>query len=303
MSDNFLNAVEIGIGTWAWGDTMMWGYGGDYGTDDVREAYEAARAAGVTLFDTAEVYGRGTSEELLGRFISTEGGEAVQVATKFMPFPWRFRRNALKDALRASLDRLGLESAALYQIHWPLHVRSVEVWMDEMADAIEEGLIKAVGVSNYDVQTMKRAHRALQKRGHRLASNQVPYSLLKRDVEKNGLLAECKALDIRLIAYSPLEKGLLTGKYGPDSPPPGVRAMNYARTLEKVPPLTAKLREIGERHDKTPAQIAINWSICKGALPIPGAKNARHAEQNANAAGWHLADEEVAALDALSDSI
>ena len=130
-------------------------------------------------------------------------------------------------ALRHSLDRLGLESVDLYQMHWPFPPVSIDTWMDAMADAVQAGLIRAVGVSNYNAEQTRRAHDALAKRGVPLASNQVDYSLLQRKPETNGLLALCKQLNVTLIAYSPLAQGLLTGKYTPQNPPPGLRGRRY----------------------------------------------------------------------------
>jgi aryl-alcohol dehydrogenase-like predicted oxidoreductase len=173
-----------------------------------------------------------------------------------------------------------------------------------MADAVLAGLVRAVGVSNYGPGKTQRAYDTLAERGIPLASNQVEYSLLNRDIERNGLLDLCRQLDIKVIAYSPLGQGLLTGKYTPDNPPAGIRGLRSRRKLKKVQPLVGLMREIGEGHgDKTPAQVAINWTIRKGAIPIPGAKNATQARQNAGAIGWELTPDEVAALDAASDKI
>jgi pyridoxine 4-dehydrogenase len=128
--------------------------------------------------------------------------------------------------------------------------------------------------------------------------------LLNRNAEKNGTLARCKELGIRLIAYSPIEKGLLSGKYSVDSPPPGSRARTYASLLPKIGPLLKLMTEIGQDHGgKLNAQVALNWVICKGALPIPGAKNAKQAQENAGGLGWKLTEEEVRNLDEISEAI
>jgi pyridoxine 4-dehydrogenase len=161
-----------------------------------------------------------------------------------------------------------------------------------------------VGVSNFGQTKMLRAYSTLAQHGIPLASNQVHYSLLSREVEKNGTFARCKELGIRLIAYSPLEKGLLTGKYTSENPPLGVRGSQYADLLKKLPPVLKLLQEIGLNHgDKTISQVSLNWLICKGALPIPGAKSLQQAEQNAGGAGWRLTEEEVAKLDEATDHI
>ncbi len=299
-----LDGQVLGVGTWAWGDRLVWGYGRGYAETDIRQAYDVSIAAGIRLFDTAEVYGQGKSEQILGEFIRSSG-QQLCIATKFMPFPWRLSRRSLLRALRGSLKRLGVDQVDLYQVHQPLPPINVETWMAAMAEAVQAGLVREVGVSNYDQSGMQWAFDALAREGIHLASNQVEYSLVNRKVEKNGLLKKCQELDVRLIAYSPLGMGLLTGKYTVENPPQGIRAgvYNYNRqAIERMQPLMTLMKRIGSDHaGKTPAQVAINWVICKGALPIPGAKNLAQAEQNAGAADWRLTAEEVAALDEAAD--
>jgi aryl-alcohol dehydrogenase-like predicted oxidoreductase len=291
----------LGIGTWAWGDKVFWQYGkGGYSDADIEAAYQASLAYGINFFDTAEVYGLGRSERLLGNY-ARQAGWPVVVASKFFPFPWRLSKGQLRRALRNSLQRLGMDSIALYQLHWPFPPVPIDAWMDGLADAVEAGLVRAVGVSNYNVQQTQRAHAALARRGIPLASNQVEYSLWQRKPETSGLLEVCRQLDVTVIAYSPLAQGLLTGKYTPQNPPPGLRGRRYGSALARIQPLTALLREIGSAHgDRTPAQVALNWAICKGTAPIPGAKNARQARDNAGALGWRLSADEVQALDLAS---
>ena len=299
----FLHAVQIGLGAWQWGDRVIWGYGQTHTDKDIREAFDVSLNLGVRFVDTAEIYGSGTSERLLGKFIK-ETDQPVLVATKFFPWPWRVTKGFLPRALKGSLERLGLESVDLYQIHWPSYLMTPETMMEGMVECIKQGLTRTVGVSNFGQKRMLRAYSTLAQHGIPLASNQVHYSLLSREVEKNGTLARCKELGIRLIAYSPLEKGLLTGKYTVNNPPPGVRASQYVELLKKLPPVIKLLQEIGQNHGgKTVSQVSLNWLICKGALPIPGAKNPQQAESNAGGAGWHLTEDEIAALDAATDNI
>ena len=318
-----LAVPPLGLGTWAWGDRWGWGYGRRYGETDLRAAFRASLELGMAFFDTAEIYGWGRSERFIGRFLRETAAEAAQgagqpeagqalarqpevgqpvvVATKFMPYPWRLRRQSLVAALRASLRRLGLDRVDLYQIHGPLPPIPVETWAARQADAVEAGLTRTVGVSNYNLVQMRRAHDALARRGIPLAANQVEYSLLCRAPERNGLLAACRELGVTLIAYSPLARGLLTGKYTPNHPPPGPYRRVGRRYLAAIQPLIALLWEIGARHGaKTPAQVALNWTLAKGTLPIPGAKNERQARENAGALGWRLTADELAALDAAS---
>ncbi len=299
----FLHAVQIGLGAWQWGDRVIWGYGQTHTDKDIREAFDVSLSLGVRFVDTAEIYGSGTSERLLGKFLK-ETEQPALVATKFFPWPWRLTKGFIPRALKGSLERMGLEAVDLYQIHWPSYLMTPETMMEGMVECVKQGLTRTVGVSNFGQKRMLRAYSTLAQHGIPLASNQVHYSLLSREVEKNGTLARCKELGIRLIAYSPLEKGLLTGKYTAENPPPGVRASQYAELLKKLPPVIRLLREIGQNHDgKTASQVALNWLICKGALPIPGAKTPKQAESNAGGAGWHMTDEEVAKLDEVTDNI
>ncbi|GAB4545625.1 MAG: aldo/keto reductase [Anaerolineae bacterium] len=306
LASGDLCVSPLGIGTWAWGDRLFWGYGrGGYTDADLEAVFQISLSAGINFFDTAEVYGRGRSERLLGRFVRAAADDQIVVATKFFPFPWRWRRAALLRALRGSLERSGLDRVGLYQIHWPYPPVSIETWMAGLADAVEAGLTRAVGVSNYNPSQTRRAHAALAGRGVPLASNQVQYSLLHRQPEWSGLLDLCRELGITLIAYSPLAMGTLTGKYTPDNPPPGIRGRRYRRDyLALVQPLIGLMREIGQAHGgKTPTQVALNWVMGKGALPIPGAKNARQAQEIVGALGWRLSEVELAALDKASEGV
>lgn len=296
----------MGIGTWAWGDTSTWGMNGydpSYGTETIREAYRRSIASGVTLLDTAEAYGNGESERIIGRLLEEDvaNRDRVVVATKFIPFPWRFNvGSALMSSLRASLDRLRMSCVHLYQVHGPISLRSHQVMADALATAHAAGLVKAVGVSNYSERELRAIHGALAERGIALATNQVEFSLLRMLPETTGLLRACKELGVTVLAYSPVGQGRLTGKYSATNPPPGKRNFS-AYPMAEIEPIVAELRRSGERHGgKTPSQVALNWLICKGTVPIPGAKNGDQAEQNAGALGWRLSAEEVAALDRLA---
>jgi aryl-alcohol dehydrogenase-like predicted oxidoreductase len=297
--------IEIGIGTSAWGNRFMWGFGNSFDEADLRSAYAVISNTTNVLIDTAEIYGMGKSEQYLGQFTANVSQRPV-IATKFFPFPWRWSRGTLLDALKRSLARLQTAQVDLYQMHWPFPPVSIETWMRGLVEAAEQGLVRSVGVSNYNKQQMLTADTALAERGLALASNQVRYSLLDRTIEHNGLLGLCHEMGVRVIAYSPLEQGLLTGKYTSHAPPPGLRGARHRHKLADAQPLINTMREIGKGYAedgivKTPAQIALNWCICKGTMPIPGAKNARQVQANVGATGWRLAPEDVALLDSLSD--
>lgn len=284
------------VGTWAWGDKLFWSYGRDYGASDVEDAFKASLDAGVTFFDTAEVYGNGLSEELLGQFLR-KTSQPVQIATKFGPFPWRITEKAVSEALSASLKRLGVEQIALYQVHWPFtFLMNQETLMNALASEVEKGRIQAVGVSNYNVEQMRQAHKILASRGVPLATNQVRYSLLSRQVEKQGIIDSAKQLGVTILAYSPLAQGLLTDKYTGEAKPEGARKIDSRFSkegLEKIALVMSTLRKIGKKYDRVPSQVALNWLIAQGVIPIPGAKNATQAQENAGALGWSLSQDEV----------
>jgi aryl-alcohol dehydrogenase-like predicted oxidoreductase len=278
----------------------MGGYDADLTRDSIRTAWDASIDAGVTLFDTAEIYGSGESERIIGGLLAGDpqrAGSAV-VATKFMPFPWKVQVGAaLMKSLRASLGRLGLPAVDLYQIHGPISFRSHAAMADALAAAQQAGLVKAVGVSNYSERETRSIAEELRTRGLRLATNQIEFSLLRRAPETNGLIAACAELEVLPLAYSPIGQGRLTGKYSASNPPPGKRTLAN-HPMEVVDRVVAELRRIGEqRGGKTPSQVALNWVMAKGAVPIPGAKNRHQAEENAGALGWELDEEDLARLD------
>ncbi len=296
--------TPIGIGAWSWGDKLFWGFGNGYSDADCKTAFDASVTSGINFFDSAEVYGFGHSETLLGQ-LARARNDSLVVATKFFPYPWRLRRANFSIALRKSLRRMGLERVDLYQIHQAIPPVAIETWVDALGDAVQAGLTRAAGVSNYNAEQTRRAFDVLSKRGIPLASNQVKYSLLDRHIERDGTMQTCRELGVTVIAYSPIEMGLLTGKYTAQNPPRGARGFRYNRNyLDKIQPVIARLSEIGAAHGgKTPAQVALNWTMCKGTVPIPGAKNARQAEENIGALGWRLTDDEVTALDAASEPV
>jgi aryl-alcohol dehydrogenase-like predicted oxidoreductase len=294
----------IGMGAWQWGDRFTWGFGRGYDDSDIRTAFETALQAGVNWVDTAELYGPHTSERMLGQLVREMTAD-IRVATKCFPFPWRWSGRTLLRALEGSLKRLGLQCVDLYQMHWPYPPLPVESWMDGMAEAARRGLTRAVGVSNYNRDQVRRASDRLARHGLTLASNQIEYSLLHRSPERDGTLDACRERGVTVIAYSPIAKGVLSGKYTPDNVPPGLRGRWYPRDyLARVGPLIEQMRAIGQAHGaKSPTQVALNWLIAKSALPIPGAKNARQAGDNAGAMGWRLSAEEVRLLDMESEKV
>ena len=305
LGQNGPAVTPLCIGTWAWGDKIFWNYGKNYGADQLKEAFKVALEVGITFFDTAEIYGFGLSEELLGQF--RQQSDTVQIATKYGPAPWRFTAQSVSDALTASMKRLRVERATLYQVHWPFSfLMSQETLMNALADEVQRGRIESVGVSNYSAEEMRKAHQSLAERGVSLAVNQVRYSLLTRQIESNGILDTARLLGVTILAYSPLAQGLLTGKYTEGRPetPSDARWIDprFSKDgLNKIQPVISVLCKLAENHQRTPAQVALNWLIAQGGvIPIAGAKTAEQVRQNAGALGWRLSDEEVNKLDEVS---
>jgi aryl-alcohol dehydrogenase-like predicted oxidoreductase len=285
-----LRISPLGMGTNAWGFRNR-------GDPAKLPVLEAALAGGINFIDTAEVYLFGGSEKTLGMLLPEHRAEVV-LASKFFPYPWRLAKSSLKTALQASLQRLGVPQLDLYILHMPVPPVPLETWVESLADVQQAGLTRAVGISNCNAQQTRRAQAVLAKRGLTLASNQVEYSLLNRSAERNGLLETCRELGVTLVAYRPLGYGLLTGKHKPEDLPAVLHGRLVTKAdLLRVSPLIELLGELGRKHDKTPAQVTLNWIVCKGVVPIPGAKNPTQTTQNAGALGWRLEPAEVEALE------
>jgi len=299
-----LQVPRMGVGAMTWGDAKglarlhpaKTAYGGAEGFEEEKRALEVSLDVGANLFDTAAMYSGGASERRLGELVS---GKDVLIASKF-PSNLSFRAEKFPQELEGSLARLGRESIDLYQHHFPSNRVSIPKLMEYLADAVEAGKVKTVGVSNYSSEQMREAHAALVKRGIPLASNQVEYSLLHRQPETNGVLDACRELGITLIAYSPLAGGALTGKYSATQRAGGLRRFlpNFSKkAMDAVQPVIKLLREIGERYSKTPSQVALRWLMENPTvLPIPGAKNGKQAKENTGALSFSLTPEEVESL-------
>ena len=305
----------IGLGCWAWGDSLFWGYN-PKNDDQLKEVFDyAVQNYSPVLLDTAEIYGFGRSETLLGQYTKAidDDDNKVVIATKFAALPFRTKPESVVKACEASLQRLGGRPIDLYQIHFP-GAWANEAYWDGMALAYEKGLIKAVGVSNYGVDATRACHKALEKRGIALASNQIQYSLLYRFPEENGLLQACDDLGIQVLSYSPLSLGLLTGKYRDTETVQsisGPRKQLFEKVVEN--PQFGKVLDvmttIADAHSTktqqkvTLAQVAINWCRAKGTIPIPGARNLRQVQSNYASLDWQLDPEEIQRLDDVTSKI
>jgi aryl-alcohol dehydrogenase-like predicted oxidoreductase len=306
-----LRVSRLGIGAMTWGDPSVaprynparMAYGPANDKDELQRAIDSSIVHGVNFIDTAAYYGKGASELLVGELIK---GRDVFVATKFPSRVATKTANFRKD-LENSLKRLDLPSVDLYQIHYPSPFFSIPKILEMMAVAVHSGKIRSVGVSNFSARQTRDAHQLLSGLGIPLASNQVEFSLLHRNPERNGLLETCQELNITLIAYMPLKMGALTGKYLGGKRPEGLR--RYMRLFRKreysrLQQLVGLMGEIGSGYEKSPAQVALRWLIQKGnVLPIPGAKNSEQAIHNAGALTFSLKNGEMEALDKASEGI
>jgi aryl-alcohol dehydrogenase-like predicted oxidoreductase len=275
--------------------------------ENMNRIVRVALERGVNWFDTAEMYGQGVSEKTLATALAAAGAadEDVIISTKWNPL-LRTARNiphSIKDRMR-HLDGYSID---LYLVHQPISFSSPEKEMDEMAALVRAGKIRSVGVSNFSAARMRRAHAALDKHGIPLAVNQVEYSLLNRAIEGNGILETARELGITIVAWAPLARGLLSGKFHQqpellERVPFGRRAF-LRRYVEKSRLLVETLIEIAAAHQVTPAQVALNWLISlhdKTVVVIPGASKVLHAEDAALAMQFSLSQDEIERLEILS---
>ncbi|KAJ9174323.1 hypothetical protein P3X46_017358 [Hevea brasiliensis] len=302
-----LTVSPMGFGTWAWGNQLLWGYKESMDTD-LQQTFNLAVENGINLFDTADSYGtgrlNGQSEKLLGKFIREFPGKRMQddivIATKFAAYPWRLTPGQFVKACRASLERLQLKQIGIGQLHWSTAnyapPQELALW-DGLVAMYEKGLVQAVGVSNYGPKQLVKIHDYLKARGVPLCSAQVQFSLLSMGKDQIEIRNICDSLGIGLIAYSPLGLGMLTGKYTSSRLPLGPRALLFRQILPGLEPLLSSLREIAQKRNKTLPQVAINWCICNGTIPIPGIKTVKQVEENLGALGWRLSSDELLQLE------
>ncbi|GAB5364455.1 hypothetical protein AAMO2058_000971900 [Amorphochlora amoebiformis] len=304
-----LDVSPMGVGTWAWGNRLLWGYE-EKMDDELGAVFELLVANGINLFDTGDSYGTGKleaqSEKLLGRFISElpEGSRKdIHVATKLATYPWRVTSSQFVNAAKASRERVG-GRLAMGQLHWsasnyaPWQERAL--W-DGLCAMHEQQVVEEVGASNYGPKQMRRLSRYLSKAGIPLASNQVQFSLLSRRMD-------CKEANdeegVVTIAYSPLCLGLLTGKYSETNLPKSqVRRQLFKSLLPRITPLLDELNAVADFRGKTMSQVAINWCMAKGCIPIPGAKDLNQARENLGALGWELTPGEVESLERAAEKV
>jgi aryl-alcohol dehydrogenase-like predicted oxidoreductase len=296
--DGLGQVSRVGLGTWQFG-SREWGYGADYAAGPARDIVHRARELGVTLFDTAEIYGLGRSERILAEAL---GGDRSSVVVASKVFPVAPFPAVVRNRFDGSARRLQLDCIPLYQVHQPNPVVPDSVIMPGMASLLREGRIGAVGVSNYSLARWQAADEAL---GRPVVSNQVQFSLAHP-----GPLADLVPFAERenrmVMAYSPLAQGLLGGRYSADHRPGGVRAVNPlfgTENLRRVEPLLTLLRDVAAAHDARPAQVALAWLLgLPQVVVIPGASSVEQLEFNVAAADLELTAAEQADLTAAAQA-
>lgn len=292
----------IALGTWSWGSGMAGGdqvFGNHTDADSLKSVFDAAYSAGLTMWDTATVYGMGASENILGGFIKDYPRDKFIISTKFTPQIAPETEAPVLTMAEESCKRLFTTYIDIYWIHNPT---DVERWTPGLIALLKSGVVKRVGVSNHNLEQIKRADEILSAEGFRVSAVQNHFSLLYRSSEKAGILDYCRDNDIDFFAYMTLEQGALTGKYGTANPMPegSGRAMTYNPILPKLDALIAEMKKIGEDHNASISQIAIAYAINKGSYPIIGVTKPRHVEEAAAAAKIKLSKDEIDTLEILA---
>ncbi|MCD7034775.1 aldo/keto reductase [Metabacillus sp. GX 13764] len=310
-SDVSISALGLGCWQFSKGNGMVGKFWPSMKQEDINEIIKICYEGGINWFDTAEAYGKGQSEEALGDALNELGAEDALVATKWWPL-LRTAKN-IPRTIDQRLQALKGRKIDLYQVHQPYSFSSAEKEMNAMADLLEEGKIGHAGVSNFNAASMRKAHEALQKRGFQLSSNQVKYSLLDRRIEENGILEAAREIGATIIAYSPLEQGILSGKFHrqPEllknlSGPRKHFSQFKGKALAKSLPLIDLLEKLGEEYGVKPGQVALNWLIRyhgDTVVAIPGASKLRHAKENIGTLRFSLSDAHMEEIDAMSKKV
>ena len=282
----------------------------DIDQGEKKAVVKAALDGGVNWFDTAEMYGRGQSERSLVDALraADKADEEVIIGTKWLPLLRTAR--SINRTISKRIHYLDGYTIDLHMVHQPIGFSSPEEEMNAMAHLVESGLIRSVGVSNFNANRMRRAHAALKQHGLPLAVNQVEYSLLRRDIETNDILETAKELGVTIVCWGPMASGLLSGKFHKDPSifehTPTIRRRRLQPLVEKTQPLIDALDNVAQKYAATPAQVALNWLIHfngESVVAIPGASKVQQAEQAAGAMTFHLSDDDMAHLDEVSRDI
>lgn len=297
------NMPAIALGTWSWGSGFAGGdqvFGHNLTAKHLAPVFDAAMKAGLNLWDTAAVYGMGSSESILGEFVRKYPRNEMILSTKFTPqIANADSATPVADMLEESFERLGVDNMDIYWVHNPTDVNK---WTPELSELLKKGKIKRVGVSNHNLEEIKLVNSTLAREGFGISAIQNHYSLLYRSSEEAGILDYCQRNGITFFAYMVLEQGALSGKYDTQHPFPvgSGRAETYNKALPQLETLVNAMRKIGLSRGASVAQVAIAWAIHKGTLPIIGVTKPSHVEDAAQAAKITLTAEEVSQLEELA---
>ncbi|CQR55418.1 aldo/keto reductase [Paenibacillus riograndensis] len=315
LGQSTLSVSPLGLGCWQFsrGKGIVGKYWGNLEDADILEIVRVSLEGGMNWVDTAEIYGGGKSEEALAYVLDQLKREGRPYATPLIATKWwpLFRTaNSITSTIDERIRCLGGRDIDLYQIHQPFSLSTIASEMKAMAGLVQAGKIRNVGVSNYSAKQMTEAHHLLRQYGLNLVSNQVKYNLLDRKIDRNGTMEAAKALGISIIAYSPLQQGILTGRFHKD--PAQIRAVSRVRriqsglddkSLARSKPLIDSLTVLADKYGATPGQIALNWLIHyngETVVAIPGASKVRHAQENIGALGFRLEKDELEHLNDVS---
>ena len=291
------------LGTWSWGTGFAGGdqvFGNNLSVEDLKQVFDAAMNAGFNLWDTAAVYGMGSSENILGELIKEYPRENIILSTKFTPQMASSSQNPIEEMLAGSFERLRTNYIDIYWIHNPTDVTK---WTPELIPLLKSGKVKSVGVSNHNLEEIKLANSILLKAGFNISAVQNHYSLLYRSSEEAGILDYCKKHNITFFAYMVLEQGALSGKYNTHNPLPegSGRGNTYNKVLPQLEELTNAMKEIGSSRNASVAQVAIAWAMAKNTLPIIGVTKTSQIDDIQNTMKINLSESEIKLIEELAN--
>lgn len=289
---------KIALGAWAWGNDGT--FGGTLTDEELHPVFDAAMKAGLNLWDTAYVYGMGTSEKTLGTFLRNVPRESYYISAKFTPQCADPKaENAVVQMFQTSAELLGTDGMDFYWIHNPV---GAPKWVTELIPLAKSGRIKNIGLSNHNLAEIKEAAAILAAEGLKISAIQNHYSLLNRSSENSGILDYCRENDILFFSYMVLEQGALSGNYDTQHPFPADsdRGNVYNPMLPQIEKLNAGLKEMADRHGVGIAQLPVAWAIAKGTLPIIGVTKVHHVEDAVKAATLKLTEDEIREMESLA---
>ncbi|KAL9121319.1 MAG: hypothetical protein Q9187_002119 [Circinaria calcarea] len=290
------------IGAWPWGDKSTWHWDPKE-LPAVKEAWEVLRQAGLNWIDTAQAYGDGESERICGDLFQGLPRDSFKIQTKWFMVPNLTNifspAHAPAKMLKESLERMRLDFVDIYLVHGHIHPGSIAQVAKGLAECVESGMTKAVGVANYNTKDMLQMADELAKYNIPLGANQCEYHIIRRHPEVHGLLQACKDRGIMFQSYSSLAQGRLTGKWTPEKEPPSsYRFSSYP--MKDLEPTLKVLDDIARARQTSISAVALNYNISKGVIPVVGVRSPAQARQNMRAMGWRLTNEEITALDKVS---